>query len=143
MTFSVVAGGLLWASYTVAVRAWRAESLHATALVSVISMVLFVPAYGIATGFRIAAQAPADVLFYGLFQDLFAAILALLFYTRSVAILGAGRGAVFAGLVPAVAVMLAFPVLGERPGTLEMLGVAVVSFGMGTALGHYPLARRS
>jgi drug/metabolite transporter (DMT)-like permease len=35
-----VLGGLFWASYTLASRAWRVEPLHATAVVAVVSMLL-------------------------------------------------------------------------------------------------------
>ena len=51
------------------------------------------------------------------------------------AILGAARGAIFAALVPAVALLLAYPVLGEVPGVLELFGVTLVVLGMLQALG--------
>lgn len=125
-----VASGALWASYTVASRAWSADPLQATALVSVISMVIALPAT-LAFGRSGLLSAPlSDLILQGLFQGVMAAILALVFYTRAVAILGAARGAVFAALVPAVAVLLAYPVLGEVPGALDLLGVAAVSAGM-------------
>jgi len=38
-------GGLFWASYTIALRAWRVEPHHATAVVGVLSMVAYLPAY--------------------------------------------------------------------------------------------------
>lgn len=134
------AGGLLWASYTVAARAWSATPFHATALVSVISMALVLPVYMLAGVGSDASRAlwsssPAELLLQAVAQGVFAAVLALFFYSRSVAILGAGRGAVFAALVPVVAVVLAIPVLGEIPSWLEWLGVSVVTAGMCIALG--------
>lgn len=131
-------GGLLWASYTVACRAWSIEPFHATALVSVLSLVALVP-LTLASGTPGLLQAPfTEVVFQGVFQGLFAAILALLFYSRSVALLGASRGAVFAALVPGLSVLLAYPVLGEVPSLHELAGLAVVSLGVSGALGLWP-----
>ncbi len=137
-----LAGGLLWASYTVGCRAWSVDPLPATALVSVVSMLVFVPAY-LATGQRGVFDAPlSEVAFQALFQGVFAAFLALLFYTRSVAILGAGRGAVFSAMVPGIALLMAYPVLGEIPSALELAGVITVTIGVTGALGLWRIGAR-
>lgn len=130
-----VAAGFCWAVYTVASKAWSVEPLQATALVSVISMLLYLPAYLVFGDPRLASAPLDEIVFQGISQGLFAAILALLCYTRAVALLGASRGAIFAALVPAVALVLAYPVLGEVPNNVELVGVAVVVLGMLQALG--------
>ena len=133
------AGGV-WAVFTVASRKSNAVPLHATALVAVISMVLYLPAYWL-WGEPHLMEAPwQDILLQAVFQGVFMAILALFFYTRAVRNLGAARGAVFAALVPGLTVLFAYPILGEAPSWLEILGVFVVSFGMVYALG---LGRRA
>ena len=132
-----VAGGLCWATYTVAARYWSVDPLHATALVSVISMLLYLPAYLLFGEPQIFTAPLEETLFQGLFQGLFAAVLALLFYTRAVALLGAARGAIFAALVPGFALLMAYPALGEVPSGRGLLGVAVVTAGMFAALGLY------
>jgi len=130
-----VLGGLLWASYTVAAKAWRADPLHATALVSVLSAALYLPVYVFAGEPRVFSAPMDQVAFQAMFQGVGAGIGALLFYTKAVALLGAARGAVFAALVPGVAVLLAMPLLGEAPGMVEVAGLAVVTGGMLVALG--------
>jgi drug/metabolite transporter (DMT)-like permease len=134
-------GGLLWAGYTVASRAWGADPLQATALVSVISLALYLPAYLLFAEPRIFAAPLAEVAGQAVFQGLFAAVLALLCYSRAVAILGAGRGAVFATLVPAIALLLAWPLLGETPSLTDLAGAALVTAGMVTAVGLLPRRR--
>lgn len=131
-----VVGGGLWASYTLLSKLWRVDALHATALVSVVSMVLYLPVY-LLTSKSNLMQTPLDeLLLQGVFQGVFASIIALLCYTRSVGLLGAARGAVFAALVPGIAVLLAYPVLGEVLGAQEIVGVGAVTIGMGIALGR-------
>lgn len=138
-----VAGGFLWATYTVLVKRWAVAPLQATAIVSVISMVGFLPVYFIQTGGTALLQASwTELLLQGGFQGICAAFLALLFYSKAVALLGAGRGAVFAALVPGTAMILAYPVLGERPQTLELAGLALVTFGMLQVLGLIRRRRR-
>ena len=79
-----------------------------------------------------------------MFQGLVSAVVALLFYTRAVAILGAARGAVFAALTPSFSLLFAIPLLHEIPTRLQLAGVVFVTAGMVFALGlHDPAKWRS
>ena len=130
-----IAGGGCWAFYTVGTKYFRADPLHATALVAVLSMVLYLPLYFLFGDPQIFVAPLEEILFQATFQGFGSAILALLFYTKAVALLGAAKGAVFGALVPGIAVLLALPVLGEVPTGLEIIGVCVVTIGMIGALG--------
>jgi len=139
-----VLGGMFWASYTLGSRAWRVEPLHATAVVAVVSMLLYLPVYGWFTEPNLAAAPWREVLIQAVFQGVLSAIVALLLYTRAVAILGAARGAVFAALVPSFSLVVAVPLLHEIPTTLQVVGVVLVTAGMVFALGlHDPANWRS
>jgi drug/metabolite transporter (DMT)-like permease len=139
-----VLGGVFWASYTIASRAWRVEPLHATAVVGVLSMLLYAPFYAWLAGADLATAPWREIAIQAVFQGVLSAIVALLAYTRAVAILGAARGAVFAALVPAFALLLAIPLLAEKPTPLQLTGVAFVTVGMLLALGlHDPQRWRS
>ena len=134
-------GGLFWASYTIASRAWRVEPRHATAVVGVLSMIAYVPAYAWLAGAQLVAAPWREIVIQAVFQGVLSAVVALLLYTRAVAILGAARGAVFAALVPAFSLLVAIPLLHERPTPLQLAGVAFVSLGMLLALGLHDPAR--
>jgi drug/metabolite transporter (DMT)-like permease len=134
-------GGLFWASYTIASRKWSVEPLHATAVVGVLSMALYVPGYAWLAGDGIVAAPWRDLVIQGVFQGVLSAVVALLFYTRAVAILGAARGAVFAALVPAFSLLVAIPLLRETPTGLQLVGVAIVTVGMVLALGLHDAKR--
>jgi drug/metabolite transporter (DMT)-like permease len=95
--------------------------------------------YAWVAGADLAAAPWREIAIQAVFQGVLSAIVALLAYTRAVAILGAARGAVFAALVPAFALLLAIPLLAERPTPLQLTGVAFVTVGMLLALGlHDP-----
>lgn len=134
-------GGIFWASYTVASRAWRVEPLPTTALVAVLSLVGYLPPYFWFAGAKLAAAPWRELLIQGVFQGLISAVVALLFYTRAVAILGAARGAVFAALTPSFSLLLAIPLLHEIPTRLQLTGVALVTAGMVFALGLHDPAK--
>jgi drug/metabolite transporter (DMT)-like permease len=135
-----VLGGLFWASYTIGSRAWAVEPFHATVIVAVLSL-LYLPAYALFAEPRVAT-APLDAIVVQIvFQGILSAIVALLLYTRAVAMLGAARGAVFAALVPSLSLLVAIPLLGELPTALQLVGVVLVTLGMLGALGLYAPAR--
>ena len=137
-------GGLFWASYTIGSRVWRVEPLHATAVVGVLSMALYLPGYVWLAGGNLAAAPWRDIVVQGVFQGVLSAVVALLLYTRAVAILGAARGAVFAALVPTFSLLVAIPLLHELPTHLQLTGVVLVTAGMVFALGlHEPTKWRA
>jgi drug/metabolite transporter (DMT)-like permease len=139
-----VLGGLFWASYTIGLRVWRVDALHATAIVGVLSMVLYLPGYAWLAGADLAGAPWREIVIQAVFQGALSAVVALLLYTRAVAILGAARGAVFAALVPAFSLLLAIPLLHETPTALQLVGVVFVTAGMVFALGlHDPAKWRS
>lgn len=134
-------GGLFWASYTIGSRVWRVEPLHATAVVGVLSMLAYVPPYAWFAGADLATAPWREIAIQAVFQGVLSAIVALLLYTRAVALLGAARGAVFAALVPTFSLLIAIPLLHELPTPLQIAGVLFVTAGMLLALGLHDPAR--
>ena len=134
-------GGLFWASYTIASRAWSVAPFHATVVVAVLSMLAYLPGYAVLAGSHLAAAPWSEIAIQAIFQGVLSAIVALVFYTRSVALLGAARGAVFAALVPSFSLLFAIPILHELPTRLQVLGVVLVTAGMVLVLGLYAPAK--
>ena len=132
-----VIAGLFWAAYTLALRHWNISPIHAIALLSVVSMMLYLPGYFMFATSGLFVAPLADVIFQAVFQGIIAVFVALLLYSKAVAILGAAKGALFGALVPTVALLLAIPILGESPTGIQVLGVILVTFGMLLALGLF------
>ena len=128
-------GGLFWATYTIGSRVLRVEPLHATAVVGVLSALLYLPGYVWFAGRDLVTAPWREIVIQAVFQGVLSAIVALLLYTRAVAILGAARGAVFAALVPTFSLLIAIPLLHELPTHLQLAGVVLVTIGMVFALG--------
>lgn len=125
-----VAGAMMWAGYTVALRRAGLRPLTAAAVVCVASLLLYTPVWLATSGpVHLLAAAPADLLLQALYQSLLSAIGALYCFGRAVGRLGATRASVFAAIVPALSVIIAAVVLGESPGALEACGAALLSAG--------------
>lgn len=127
--------GALWAMFTLLSKYWKLNAWAATAMVSVVSGVLCLPLYGLSDEPLFVDMTVATVLSHGLFQGVLVAIFALYSYSTSVSILGAAKGAVFAALVPPVAIFLGMLILNETVTWVEMTGMLCVATGMVFALG--------
>lgn len=126
--------GGLWALFTLLSKYWKLNAWVATGMVSVVSGVLCLPLYAVNSASIFESASISTLILHGLFQGVLAAILALYSYSTSVAILGAAKGAVFGALVPPVAILLGFLILGESVTSVEAVGVACVFLGMAFAL---------
>lgn len=134
--------GLLFASYTVAQRRSGISSWQATALVNVGSCVIFTPIYFLWLHPNIFTAPPHVVVFQALAQGIGVAIAGLYFYSEAVRCLGATRAAMFGALVPALAIMIGIPALGESPAWVAAMGIALVMGGvLLVVMGARPQAR--
>lgn len=136
-----LSAAFMWACYTVTLRQSGLAPLHGAAIVSVGSAVLFLPVYLVVNGFRVPAAPLSDILFQATFQGIAATVLSLFLYGKAITILGGSAGAAFGALVPALAALLAIPIMHEIPSTTDWVGVLAVSLGVYLASGG-PLPQR-
>lgn len=130
-----VGAGLMWALFTVLQRRWQVEPMAATALVSVLSALVYAPAYLAIRGpATLAAAGPAMLAGQAIFLGLFAGVIALFAFGRAVQHLGAGGASLFPALAPAVAILLGVPLTGEVPSIAQITGLLVLTGGLVLAL---------
>lgn len=128
-----VAAGMLWGTFTFLLRRWRVHAVQATAAVSVLSMLVVVPLYLLLADGLPPLPARAVVI-QAIYQGGLGGCLGVLAYSLAVASLGASRAALFPSFVPALATLLAMPMLGEVPDVLQATGILLASLGLLTAL---------
>ncbi len=125
----------LTACGTVVMRQARLDPVHAAALVSTGSLVIYLPLYLALHRTRLAQLPLAEITIQAMFQGILVTIVSLLLYGRAVAILGASGGAAFGALVPALSALFAIPLLGERPTETDWLAIVLISAGVYLASG--------
>ena len=94
-----VTAGLFWATFGTLLRYFRMSGPRATAVVAVLSVVVYAPLYAILVGFGgLAQQSLAENLVQVVAQGVLAGALPIYLFARSVILLGAGRAATFPAL---------------------------------------------
>lgn len=135
-----IAASMTWATFAVAMRcSARAgvDATHIAAVVSVVSMVVYLPIYLLFIPHQLSATPWSAIIGQTLFQGIVVSIVSLVAFARAVNILGASLGASFASLVPVLAMLAAIPLLGEIPVKSDVLGIAVITVGVFLASGAY------
>jgi drug/metabolite transporter (DMT)-like permease len=125
----------LTACGTVVMRQAKLEPLHAAALVSTGSLVIYVPIYFALYGTRLKRLPLADFAAQAMFQGVLVTIVSLFLYGRAIAILGASGAAAFGALVPALSALFAIPLLGEWPNETDWVSIVLISAGVYLASG--------
>ncbi|MCQ0025297.1 DMT family transporter [Streptomyces somaliensis DSM 40738] len=126
----LVASGL-WALYTVGLREVDLDPVGSIGLLCIPSfaaVAALVAAGVLPTGF--AGAAAADVALFLVVQGLGVGLCAGLLYAFAIRRLGAERSSVVGSLSPVVVVLLAVPLLGERPTAAVLVGVPLVTTGV-------------
>jgi drug/metabolite transporter (DMT)-like permease len=124
-----LSAAFLWAGFTVVMRQANLEPLHAIALVSTGSLVIYLPIYVALRGTSIVEVPLADIAVQAMFQGVLVTIVSLLLYGRAVAILGASRAAAFGAFVPALSALFGIPLLAEWPSETDWVGIVLISAG--------------
>jgi drug/metabolite transporter (DMT)-like permease len=130
-----LAASFLTAGGTVVMRQAKLAPLHAAALVSTGSLVVYLPIYLALPGSRLAQVPIGELALQAMFQGVLVTIVALVLYGRAVVALGASRGAAFGALVPALSALFAIPLLGEWPSRTDWTGIVLISAGVYLASG--------
>ena len=130
-----LAAAFLWACFTVIMSKGKLHPLHAVALVSTGSLLIYLPIYVAMHGIRLALLPPADLTVQAIYQGILVTIVSLIFYARAIDTLGMSGGAAFGALVPALSALFAIPLLGEWPNAIDWPGMLLVSVGVYLASG--------
>jgi len=129
--FLLAATGVAYGIFTVLLRRWRVAPVPATAAICLLSAIIWLPGYAVlGNGASLLSASIAEIAGQAILQGVLAGGLAVMLYTRAVAVLGSSRVAIFPVLVPAFGTLLAAAVLGEHLTATQWLGIAVVVGGM-------------
>lgn len=125
-----LAGTSSWAIYTLLVRRWGVTALQGTVAIGVACAPLYIPVWWVALPSRLGEASWAEIAIQATYQGLLAMVIASLFYTRALVALGPAKLAFFTAIVPALAALAAWPLLGEPLGPGALVGVVLVTAGM-------------
>jgi drug/metabolite transporter (DMT)-like permease len=125
-----VAAAAIVSIYLVGVSRSGLSGFEAAAMVSVLSMIAYLPVYLLFGDQRIASAPWSEVVQQGLYQGVLMAFVSFLLLNAGITRLGASRASAMIALVPALTLLLAIPLLGEWPTQVEGLSAILVSLGV-------------
>jgi drug/metabolite transporter (DMT)-like permease len=124
-----LATGLLWGLYPTMIQRWRVDGLQATAILAVISLILFAPWY-VWSGGAFWTKPWLIVLIHAVNQGILNVVVGLWLWGWAANVIGAGAAGRFPALIPVVGTLSAIPLLGEWPVALQLVGMALVVAGL-------------
>jgi drug/metabolite transporter (DMT)-like permease len=118
-----VLAGLMSAGFSTLLRLWRIAPMPAAAVIGVLSL-FAMPLYAqmVSLGWR-------ENLLQAVLQGVLAGPAALYLFVTSIALIGAGRAAIFFSLVPPFVLLIGWLALGEVPTVLQLVGLIIVLVG--------------
>jgi drug/metabolite transporter (DMT)-like permease len=121
---------VMWAIYTLLYRRSALTPFQSAALICIWSAALFLPAYFLLHLSHLALASTGEIALQAFYQGVLMSGVALATFNRSVALLGASAATAIIALLPAVASILAIPILGEVPTLAEGAAIAVIVTGV-------------
>jgi drug/metabolite transporter (DMT)-like permease len=125
-----VVGCLSWAGFTLLIRHWRVPAIAATTVLALYPAVLYLPVWWLFLPSRLPEAPLGAIAFQMVYHGFLAVVVAGFLFTRAVNALGSAGTTTVTSLTPALAALVAWPLLGEPLGWAGLVGVALVSVGM-------------
>ena len=126
-----LAASCLIATYIYSLQYWSITPRQALTIVNVPNTLFYLPLWFFVLPSTMDTVPMETVLAQAAFQGLGPGFLAVIVFAMLAFHLGATPTAAVSASVPAAAALLAIPVLGEVPTSLEWAGIATVSVGLG------------
>lgn len=123
-----------WAIYSILAQRWRVRPLQSARIVFPLAMAIYLPVYLLAFEPKLHTVPVGELVVQTVMQGLLATIVSMFAYVRVVVAFGAASTTMLTAAVPAAAVLLAIPLLGEVPSWIEVIGIACVSGGIAATL---------
>jgi drug/metabolite transporter (DMT)-like permease len=124
-----ILAAVMWAVFGLLSRHWNADPVETTVSIGVLSL-LSVPVWALIMPMQLADASLRAIVLQASYQGAIVGVIALFLYARVVILIGPVRAALFLPVVPCVAAIGAWLVLGERPSEWELLGMLIVVTGM-------------
>ena len=126
---SYIGAGILWGSFTVALRAWRIKPLQGAMLAAIFSLP-YIAAYIAFLAPRIPEVALLQTVGHGVYQGIVFNVLAMMLYGWGIGRLGAVAAVATMPLMPVFGALMEWFILGRVPLATVWLAIALITLGV-------------
>lgn len=121
--------------FLTAVRGWRIGALESLIAVLGLNALIYLPVWWLFLPSTLTTAPWQEIALQGVYQGLIAAFIAGTMIAYAARTLGSTRQAAIMSGAPALALLLAIPLLGEIPSWISVAGVVIVTAGILVTLG--------
>jgi drug/metabolite transporter (DMT)-like permease len=130
-----VGAAVSWAMYSVLCRRWHLDAVPATCAIAIGCLASYVPLFvlGAATGLvptKLTSAPWSEIAFQAIYQGGLSMLLAGVAFTQVVKTFGPVRTTMITAVVPVLATILAWPLLGEAMTPVGGVGLVCVTVGL-------------
>src|ERR1700757_1042315 len=105
---------MMWAGFSILTKRWSIPPLAATAAVSVLSALIYVPVHFVVFGWHQLLSSPvAMITIQVLVQGVLSGVVAVIAFAKAIQLIGPAKAAIFPAFVPATALIIGIPMTGE------------------------------
>lgn len=123
------------AGFLTAVRGWRINALDSLAVVMGLNALIYIPFWWLFLPSTLTEAPWQEIALQGIYQGIVAAFIAGFMIAFAARTLGATRQSAIMSGAPALALLMAMPLLGEIPSWISVAGVVIVTAGILVTLG--------
>ncbi len=127
---ALTAAAAMWAIYTLLFRRSGLAPIESAALICLWSAMLFLPIYGLGGLSRLGHAGAGEIALQVVYQGVLMSGVAIFTFNRAVSLLGSSAATAIIALIPAIASLLAIPILGEIPSPAEGAAITVIVAGV-------------
>ncbi len=123
------------ATFLTSVRGWGLTALQSLSVVNALNLSIYIPLWLIFLPSNMVTAPWEEIAIQAVYQGIVAAFIASILIAHAARMLGGMRQAAVMSGAPAVALLMAIPLLGEHPSDISIAGVVIVTAGILIALG--------
>ena len=121
--------GLLWGSFTVALRAWQIKPLEGAAFAAIFSLP-YLPIYATVLAPQLPEVAAHQSIIHGIYQGIIFSILAVMLYGWGIKRLGAVAAVATMPLMPVFGALMEWTILGRSPHYFVAIAISLITLGV-------------
>lgn len=119
----------IWSLFTILLRRWEVELVCTVMMMNIISGLIYLPVYLLQQHDHLSDITMFDWVAQTMIQSVFASIVVVFTFAKSVAYLGAAIASTLPALIPLVSILLAFMIFEQSITALEKSALATISIG--------------
>lgn len=124
-----ITASAVWALFGILLKFWKVRAFNVTLGVVAYSAIVYLPVYALLLPKQLDQAPMEQIALQAIFQGVIVVCIAMWTYAKAAELIGPSKLAILTSLVPATAVLMAIPILGESLTASAALGVAVTSIG--------------